>query len=63
MTQGKATSSEDAQRQEQGQPTAAQQAMGTSSNPSKMGEEQGQASATEQAMDTDSQSAKMDQGC
>ncbi|MBV9563868.1 MAG: hypothetical protein JOY90_26005 [Bradyrhizobium sp.] len=63
MTKGKATSSEDAQRQEQGQPTAAQQAMGSSSNPSKMGEEQGQASATEQALDTDAQSAKMDQGC
>ena len=37
-TQGKATSSEDAQRQEQGQPTAAQQAMGTSSKSSKMGQ-------------------------
>ncbi|MBV9115718.1 MAG: hypothetical protein JOY67_23135 [Hyphomicrobiales bacterium] len=33
--QGKATSSEDAQRQEQGQPTASQQAMGTTSKSSK----------------------------
>lgn len=63
MLRGKAASSQDAQRQEQGQPTAAEQAMGNTSNPSKMGEEQGQASATEQAMDTDSTSAKMNQGC
>ena len=64
-TQAKATSSEDAQRQEQGQPTAAQQAMDTSSKSSKMGQEQGQptASQQEEAMGATSKSAKMDQGC
>ncbi|MBV9588654.1 MAG: hypothetical protein JO310_03560 [Hyphomicrobiales bacterium] len=63
MAQGKATSSQDAQRQEQGQPTASQEATGNASNPSKMGEQQGQASANEQAAETDTKSAKMDQGC
>ena len=64
-TQGKATSSEDAQRQEQGQPTAAQQAMGTSSGSAKMGQEQGQQTAAQQeeAVSSGSQSAKMEQGC
>lgn len=59
-TQGKATSSEDAQRQEQGQPTAAQQAMGTSPNSSKMGQEQGQPTAAQQeeAMGATSKSAR-----
>ncbi|MBV8830240.1 MAG: hypothetical protein JO108_13530 [Acidobacteriaceae bacterium] len=37
-TQGKATSSEDAQRQEQGQPTAGEQATGTNSSSSTAGE-------------------------
>jgi hypothetical protein len=66
-TQGKATSSEDAQRQEQGQPTAAQQAMGTSSKSSKMDPDaqQGQppAAQAQEAMGSTSESAKMDQGC
>jgi hypothetical protein len=66
-TQGKATSSEDAQRQEQGQPTAAQQAMGTSSKSEKMDPDaqQGQPTAAQaqEAMGATSESAKMDQGC
>lgn len=66
-TQGKATSSEDAQRQEQGQPTAAQRAMGTSSKSAKMkpDAQQGQppAAQAQEAMGATSKSAKMDQGC
>ena len=64
-TQGKAASSQDAQRQEQGQPTAAQQAMGTSSESSKMNPGQGQPTATqeEEADIATSKSAKMSQGC
>jgi hypothetical protein len=62
-TQGKATSSEDAQRQEQGQPTAAQQAMGTSFESAKMDPDAQQGQPTQEAMGATSESAKMDQGC
>ena len=66
-TQGKATSAEDAQRQEQGQPTAGEQAMGTSFQSTKMDPDaqQGQPTAAQaqEAAGATSESAKMDQGC
>lgn len=64
--QGKATSSEDAQRQEQGEATAAEEAMGTGAKSAKMGQEQEQANAgqpQEEATVATSKSAKMAQGC
>ncbi|MBV9738842.1 MAG: hypothetical protein JOZ30_04330 [Hyphomicrobiales bacterium] len=64
-TQNKATSSEDAQRQEQGQPTAAEESAETNAKSAKMGEEQGQPSAAQQeeADIATTKSAKMSQGC
>ena len=66
-TQGKATSSEDAQRQEQGQPTVGEQAMGTSSKSSKMDPDAQQglrpAAQTQKTMGAIAKSAKMGQGC
>jgi hypothetical protein len=57
----KATSSQDAQRQQQGQPTAAQQAQGA--QPSAKMTDQDQPAAAQQAQGAEPSSKMADQGC